>query len=438
MPTPTSPSRWPFRFSPRGGWGPHKPRGRSVVLLYAVMVSVLALGVLLTAGGLTYLWVFLMVPILLSALFYPARTYRWELLGYGIASLALIARHHSWEVFFHGSLTWGANLTAVGVTSELLNRLTTARVRVHEALRKSERRYRLLFERNLAGVFRATPQGRFLDCNPTYAQMMKMPGPAPVLSRCAQDFAAGPGAWEAMVSQLREVKFLLNRELSYRRADGTLGWAIENVSLLDEGTDSESIEGTLVDITERKHAEDALRDAATRDGLTGLYNRRELDRMLDAEVERAGRYARPLAVVLMDLDLFKRVNDEHGHLVGDQVLRWVAEQLESQLRATDRAARFGGEEFVMLLPETSPAEALAVAERFRVHLASKPCPVVCPQGASLCIPVTVSLGVTGMDAQTPTALDVLARADRALYQAKRSGRNRAVLEDEAVRLEVLA
>jgi diguanylate cyclase (GGDEF)-like protein len=156
------------------------------------------------------------------------------------------------------------------------------------------------------------------------------------------------------------------------------------------------------------------------DFLTGLSNRRHLMDVLDAEFSRACRYGSMLSFVLADLDYFKRTNDVFGHQVGDRCLQLVASTLEAQLRKSDHAARFGGEEFAVVLPETDAQGAAVVAERFRAAVAS----------ASLLIegkkvPITVSVGVsTYPGAKVHCVHDLIKLADHALYAAKDAGRNR--------------
>ncbi len=169
---------------------------------------------------------------------------------------------------------------------------------------------------------------------------------------------------------------------------------------------------------------------AVTDGLTGLVNRAGLLQLGEREVERAVRFQHPLAVVMLDIDFFKRVNDTYGHPVGDRVLQALARCCQEQVRTVDVLARYGGEELILLLPETDLACAAQVAERMRksieilaVTLDSE---AEVP-GAS--IYVTVSLGVVGLNLAAPTLRDLLARADQALYAAKQNGRNQVVVKE---------
>jgi two-component system cell cycle response regulator len=167
------------------------------------------------------------------------------------------------------------------------------------------------------------------------------------------------------------------------------------------------------------------------DILTGWHNRRYLQRRLPEEVARARRYRQPLSALLLDVDHFKRVNDRHGHPAGDCVLRDVATRIRQELRSTDLAVRYGGEEFAAVLPQTTLADAVQTAERIRRTVAERP--FVTDQGQPL--PVTLSAGVSELslyDAQSESEAlgeELLARADAALYRAKAEGRNRVVCGD---------
>ena len=166
-----------------------------------------------------------------------------------------------------------------------------------------------------------------------------------------------------------------------------------------------------------------LRERATRDDLTGLLNRREFDRLLAEEAERTGRFGHPLALVILDLDHFKSINDTYGHPQGDVVLRKVAELLGTGVRALDRTARIGGEEFAVILMETKPDEALAAAKRLVELVRTRG--VVNVGEAEL--RVTVSAGVAALPGHAKDAATLIEAADRALYAAKHAGRDRAVL-----------
>ena len=179
--------------------------------------------------------------------------------------------------------------------------------------------------------------------------------------------------------------------------------------------------GLLTDITERKRMERQLRQLATIDDLTETLNRRAFFIAAEQEIERSARYGNCVSVAMFDLDHFKRINDRHGHAVGDRALRAAAAALRANLREVDILGRLGGEEFAVLLPETALAGAVEVAERLRQAIAA----IVLPLDAGLPpLTFTASLGVAERGADETTVDKILARADLALYRAKADGRNR--------------
>jgi diguanylate cyclase (GGDEF)-like protein len=160
------------------------------------------------------------------------------------------------------------------------------------------------------------------------------------------------------------------------------------------------------------------------DTKTGLLNASTWEQEAATEIARAVRTGIPLALALVDIDHFKLVNDTYGHLVGDKTLRAVTDALQSQLRAYDVAGRFGGEEFVILLPHAREVDALAVAERLRVHIASLVIPVDDSDASGAFVRVTISVGVAALDRSRRELTDMLNAADAALYHAKETGRNK--------------
>jgi diguanylate cyclase (GGDEF)-like protein len=183
-----------------------------------------------------------------------------------------------------------------------------------------------------------------------------------------------------------------------------------------------SLLSTAAAALESAHLHSAAREQADLDGLTGLPNRRRFELDVDTEWERCRRYGRPLSMVMLDLDHFKRLNDEHGHLLGDQVLREVATAIGGVLRTTDTAYRYGGEEIVVLLRETGLEDAAAVAERVRhavaeVHIPDHPT-----------VAVSTSAGAASRRTAMSHYTELVAVADKALYEAKRLGRNRVVVD----------
>jgi two-component system cell cycle response regulator len=159
---------------------------------------------------------------------------------------------------------------------------------------------------------------------------------------------------------------------------------------------------------------------STTDPVTGLRNRRYVTEFLSLEALRAVRYHTPLSVMILDIDHFKRVNDRHGHRIGDAVLQVMADTLRSSLRATDLVARYGGEEFLVVLPQTDLVGAGVLAERVRTAIEETAIDV----GVEAPLSVTVSIGVAALDAEAPCIEQLVERADAALYAAKDAGRNR--------------
>jgi diguanylate cyclase (GGDEF)-like protein/PAS domain S-box-containing protein len=192
-----------------------------------------------------------------------------------------------------------------------------------------------------------------------------------------------------------------------RAGDGTLVAVIE----------------TLRDMTDEKQAQLALEQLATRDGLTGLANRRCFDQTLQAEWQRALRQQQPLSLLMVDVDNFKQYNDAYGHLGGDECLQRIACAVASEMRANDLVARYGGEEFAVILPNQALKGAAIVAERIR-------CRVEQLQMPNMDTHVTVSIGAaTALPAPHNEISQLIATADAALYRAKHMGRNRISLTE---------
>jgi two-component system, cell cycle response regulator len=163
-------------------------------------------------------------------------------------------------------------------------------------------------------------------------------------------------------------------------------------------------------------------ELAVTDSLTGLYNRRYLETHLGHLLEHSVNRGKALAVLTLDVDFFKAINDTHGHDVGDRVLQELAGRIKANIRNVDMACRTGGEEFVVVLPATDLDVAMKIAERMRKSVAAKPF----NSGALAPLNITASIGVAVLDGIDDKVEDLLKRADQALYRAKREGRNRVV------------
>jgi diguanylate cyclase (GGDEF)-like protein/PAS domain S-box-containing protein len=319
----------------------------------------------------------------------------------------------------------------------------TERKRAEQALREADEQARLRLA-EIEQIYRYAPVGlftfdreyRFLRINEHMARINGLSPEAHIgksMWEVVPDVA--PGLVEVFRPIFEQGQPVLDVEIHGRTAgdpDRDHDWLGNYFPLTGGDGQVVAMIGVVLDITERKRTEQALREseAAVRalsmtDPLTGLANRRRLDESLHTEVQRAQRYGHPLSAVIADLDHFKRINDAHGHPVGDRLLCVFGDILRAHCREVDLVARFGGEEFVILMPEVGLAEAQACAERMRSALADQ---VIAP----LTQPVTASFGVAELAADEAEAA-LLRRADAALYEAKATGRNRVVLAQDAAR-----
>ena len=223
------------------------------------------------------------------------------------------------------------------------------------------------------------------------------------------------GAYHYLSKPLVDHETIVNAVV---RAANATALARENASLLQKLTASHAM---LEDANRRlRELNTDLRELASTDGLTGLFNRRYMDITLDGEVSRRNRYSGALSVIMFDIDYFKKINDAYGHQSGDDVLRTLADILQSSVRATDIPGRFGGEEFLIILPETEVKNAQLLAERLRSRIEE-----VVVQSGNESIKITVSLGIAGVNEsiKTVSTEQLLAAVDAALYAAKDAGRN---------------
>ena len=238
-----------------------------------------------------------------------------------------------------------------------------------------------------------------------------------------------------LCSQIRSLERTRNIPiLAIAEADNTarLARALEigvNDFLLRPVDRNELLARVRTQIKKRRYTE-RLRDnvqtsieLAITDGLTGLFNRRYMETHLRTLVEQSVARNKPITVLVLDIDYFKAINDSYGHDAGDDVLREFALRMRKATRNIDLACRYGGEEFVIVMPETDMAVATAVAERLRRRIASEPFAI--QQGARH-LEVTISIGIAALSSAGDNAASILKRADQALYRAKRDGRNRVV------------
>ncbi|MET4162627.1 diguanylate cyclase (GGDEF)-like protein/PAS domain S-box-containing protein [Marinobacterium sp. MBR-111] len=229
----------------------------------------------------------------------------------------------------------------------------------------------------------------------------------------------------------------VDHEADYRAltASGDYVWIRDVVHVVrDEAGEVEALVGFMFDISERKRTEQELlrlqkelEELSLRDGLTGVANRRHLDQILEQEWERAQRHNQPLSLAIFDIDYFKQYNDCYGHLQGDECLKQVAQLLQAAIRSGDFLARFGGEEFVLVLPQTDRVAAQRVIQRCYEQLAKAGI-------AHIDSPISEQLTFScGLGSCLPGAIETLEafveRVDRSLYEAKHRNRNALVIAD---------
>lgn len=279
--------------------------------------------------------------------------------------------------------------------------------------------YRTFFNHLPVAFYRATPgpEGRFLRINPAMARLLGADSPEQLMDRSIASLYVDPADRSSFSDALLERGELFRHEMEMRTLNDRTIWVADTAYLHRDAEGRQVFDGVLEDITRRRELELEMAHQATHDELTGLYNRRWADVLLDQEIHRAERYHTPFAVLMFDLDHFKRVNDTHGHAQGDIVLTRIAQEVLAQVRDTDFVARWGGEEFLVLLPGTDSEGARKLGEKLREAVAAIQLARVGQ--------VTISIGsACHLPGEGPDEL--LHRLDDALYAAKDGGRNQLV------------
>lgn len=299
-----------------------------------------------------------------------------------------------------------------------------------EALKASEERFRRIFETTGVGMSLEGLDGRFLLVNDTFChitgysrdellnqkenfQALTHPDDLPIQLQLLDRFCQGE----------------INRydiEKRYIRKDGSVAWVKLSVALLKDtaGCPASLIVATQ-DITRLKGLQQELELQAHIDYLTEIPNRRYFMELAEHELARAQRYSTDVAILMLDIDYFKQVNDQYGHKAGDKVLHKIANLMQGMLREVDILGRLGGEEFAIVLPQTNRPMALEVAERLRRHVAD----TVLTLDEGISLSVTLSIGVVMMTPQYGDLDSLIGQADKGLYQAKAGGRNQVVFSD---------
>jgi diguanylate cyclase (GGDEF)-like protein/PAS domain S-box-containing protein len=292
----------------------------------------------------------------------------------------------------------------------------TSRFQAERLLRDSELRYRLLFEQNAAGVCVTSPDGLIVDCNVTFSSMLGYTRPE-LIGRNMRELYTRPSDRDDLAKLLADCRTLNSIEIELRRKDGSTVWLLKNLMLIGDGADA-VIHSTLVDISDRKRAEEQIEFHAYHDVLTGLPNRKLFTDRLAFTLTSSRRTGRSVAVMFVDLDHFKTINDTLGHTAGDELLLEMARRLHDCVREDDTVARLGGDEFTIILADLrQPEDAASVAQKI-LDAVQVPLSI-----AGMPIEVTASIGIAlyPVDGTDPESL--LRNADSAMYRAKESGRN---------------
>lgn len=312
--------------------------------------------------------------------------------------------------------------------------LTNARL--YRELTSAEEKYRSIFENAIEGIFQHDLEGRYTSANAALATIFGYDSPPQLMAEmlhCPEQLYVEPQLWYNLQQQLQTGVVSQFEAQMYCR-DGTLIWVSKNIrAIYDDAGRLQGYEGFVQDITNRKQAEILqvrnleLHRLAMLDGLTQIPNRRQFDETLEREWQRSQREQTPLALLLCDVDFFKRYNDTYGHQAGDECLQKIAQVLQRSLkRPADLSARYGGEEFALILPNTPLEGAGCIAATIHEHVAS----LNLAHEQSPMQRVTLSIGIAKtIPSAAITPIQFIQQADAALYMAKSEGRNRTAIAE---------
>ncbi len=290
------------------------------------------------------------------------------------------------------------------------------RKKTEAALRQAEEKYRSIFERAVEGIFQSTLDGVVKEANPAMVRLFGYNSADEIIGveDMRNELMANSAERKKYVTLLKRDGFLSNFEYQCRKRDGEIIWCSESSRMvtLEDGT--EVVEGVLDDITERKHQEMELKHLATVDSLTGVPNRHLFFDRLEHALSAAKRYGRQLAVLFVDLDEFKKVNDTLGHQTGDELLKMVAERLSKRLRDSDTIARLGGDEFGVLLDRFEDEESVLAVAGGLVEVLESSFSI---NGKQISVGATV--GVSFYPEDGKDSMSLISRADAAMYSVKK-------------------
>jgi diguanylate cyclase (GGDEF)-like protein/PAS domain S-box-containing protein len=310
----------------------------------------------------------------------------------------------------------------------------TGRLESEAALAEARERFRAAFEFAPIGMSLAALDGTLLEVNGSFARMLgyrpdQLEGHTASEFTHPEDWALGARDYSALE---RDAAGAYRLEKRYLRADGRIMWASVSFSFVEQADGSQLVIGQVEDVTQRKAIAERLEYSARHDELTGLCNRSQFMDRLDRALVRIGDDGGRVAVMLLDLDRFKVVNDSLGHAAGDELLRVIAHRLQRGVRPVDTVARFGGDEFTVLMVDApTDAEILAQADRMRRLVADA---VPLPDGDTY---VSVSIGIAIAERDGVSGESIVQDADAAMYRAKERGRNRVERFDVTARASVV-
>lgn len=311
----------------------------------------------------------------------------------------------------------GNNIGIVGVLTDV-----TEFKRVERNLRDAEATYRNIFLNSAQGIFSTTPEGRFVQANPALARQLGYDSSKDLIERVtdiAQQIYANPNQRDLLLAAIERDGEVHGQEIQVVTREGERLWmSLSMRPVLDADGNTVRLEGVASDITDRKASENELTRLATTDGLTNLPNRFLFEKSLERMLAQAKRSGQRLAVLFMDLDKFKAVNDTHGHQVGDELLVQVADRIRARLRESDMAARLGGDEFGILLWNPADREVVRAMAEDIVRDVGQPLELSVGE-----VHVGVSIGGSFYPEHGDDARTLVKAADDAMYAVKEAGRN---------------
>lgn len=329
----------------------------------------------------------------------PARLALRDLIVPGLVIALLVAAIVSWSLTLRHQV----------------RRRTLDVERAAASLASSEERYRMLFEHNVAGLYRTAIDGHVIECNEAAARLLGYER-TDLLGRNVNDLCADADDLRTVTRSLRDLGSVSDLELRLRRKDGSVVWVTATANRLQLASGDEVVDGTLIDITERKRAVEQMEFLAYHDALTGLPNRALFHDRLAMQLLQATRDSQPVAVMFMDIDRFKRINDTLGHSVGDLLLCEMANRLRQCLRAGDTVARFGGDEFALMARLNSLDGAEKVGRKV-LKAVTRPFEL---GGQRVHVSASVGVALYPADGGDPESL--IKCADLAMYRVKSAGR----------------